>query len=153
MLQTLKDFFARAIEPGLSGGARDAESALQVATAALLIEMMRMDNRLEAAEQAAVVSVLRQRFGLAEDALERLLALAEAEAAQATDTYQFTSLINKTCDAAQKVRLIEFMWQVAYADGHLDAHEQHLMRKVADLLYISRGDYVAAKQRARAALQ
>ena len=78
-----------------------------------------------------------------------LLDLAEQEARQASVYYQFTSLINKTCSADQKIRIIENMWQVAMADGHLDAHELHLMRKIADLLYVGHADYVAAKQRAR----
>jgi uncharacterized tellurite resistance protein B-like protein len=77
------------------------------------------------------------------------MALAEQEAREASDYYQFTSLINKQCDQAQKVQIIENLWHVAMIDGHLDAHELHLMRKLADLLYISHADYVGAKQRAR----
>ena len=76
-------------------------------------------------------------------------ALAAEEARLATDYFQFTSLINKSFSAEQKVQVIEYLWQVAYADGHLDAHEQHFMRKIADLLYVSHADYVGAKQRAR----
>ena len=77
------------------------------------------------------------------------MALAEQEAHGANGYYQFTSLINKHCDQAQKVQIIENLWHVAMIDGHLDAHELHLMRKLADLLYIGHADYVAAKRRAR----
>ena len=75
--------------------------------------------------------------------------LAEQEARQASGYYQFTSLINKNCNADQKVRIIENMWHVAMSDGHISAHENHLMRKIADLLYIGHADYITAKQHAQ----
>lgn len=147
MIASIAEFFKQFIEPETGRG--DADKALQVATAALLLEMMRMDNRFADEERAAVVESLRQLFGLAPDQLETLLALADQEVRQASGYYQFTSLINKGCNAGQKVRIIENMWVVAMTDGHLDAHEEHLMRKIADLLYVGRADYIAAKQRAR----
>ena len=147
MIASIAEFFKQFIEP--ETGQADADKALQIATAVLLLEMMRMDNRFSDEERAAVVESLRQLFGLASDQLEALLALAEQEVRQASGYYQFTSLINKGCNAEQKVRIIENMWVVAMADGHLDAHEEHLMRKIADLLYVGHADYVGAKQRAR----
>jgi uncharacterized tellurite resistance protein B-like protein len=68
---------------------------------------------------------------------------------QATDYYQFTSLINQRFTQAQKERVLESMWRVAYADAAIDAHEQHLMRKIAALLHVSDSAYIAAKLRAR----
>lgn len=150
MIAGIKRFFDRMIAANAGRSTPVAERALQVATAALLLETMRMDDRIAPEETAAVAATLRRQFGLDAAALTELLALAEQEARQATDYYQFTSLINAGCDAAQKARILEYMWQVAHADGHLDAHEQHLLRKIADLLHVSRADYVAAKQRARA---
>lgn len=151
MIQAIKDFFSTLIEPAASGTGASDQHALQVATAALLVEMMRMDERVAETERAAVTDALRVRFGLSDAEVERLIALAEEEAREAPGYYAFTSLINKGFSAEQKIRVVEYMWQVAYADGHLDAHENHLMRKIADLLYISHGDYIAAKQRGRAA--
>jgi uncharacterized tellurite resistance protein B-like protein len=112
---------------------------------------MRMDSRITDQERAAVAEVMRQQFHLDAAEFAAILALAEQAAHQAHDYYQFTSLINKRCDAAQKVRIVENMWRVAMADGHLDAHELHLMRKIGDLLHVGHADYVAAKQRAREA--
>ena len=149
MIASIKDFFNEFIEPGTRPNEAGSAHALQVATAALLLEVMRMDNRIADAERAAIGTALRQQFGLDADQYETLIALAEQEAHQANDYYQFTSLINKTCSAAQKSIIIENMWHVAMIDGHLDAHELHLMRKIADLLYISHADNIAAKQRAR----
>lgn len=153
MLKTIQNFFGQFIAPELQAGPKQAPHALQLATAALLMEMMRMDERISAAERNTALAALRSEFGLAPEELERLVALAEEEARQATSYYQFTSLINKSCDPAQKAKIVEYLWQVAYADGHLDAHESHLLRKIADLLYIPQADYVAAKQRGREAHQ
>jgi uncharacterized tellurite resistance protein B-like protein len=151
MIASIKEFFNQFIAPDSrpveGGGAR----GLQIATAALLLEMMRMDNRIADEERDAIATVLRQQFALDAEQFATLLALAEQEAHEASDYYQFTSLINKSCDAAQKNQIIENMWRVAMVDGHLDAHELHLMRKIADLLYVGHADYIAAKQRARLA--
>ncbi|MFO0273438.1 MAG: TerB family tellurite resistance protein, partial [Betaproteobacteria bacterium] len=65
------------------------------------------------------------------------------------DYYQFTSLINQRFSQPQKERMIELMWQVAYADAALSAHELHLMRKVAGLLHVPDSAYIAAKMRAK----
>lgn len=149
MIASIKEFFTQFIEPGTKQTEADKLKALQIATAALLLEMMRMDERIAVEERNSIVATLSQQFGLDSGQLATLLDLAEQEARQATGYYQFTSLINKTCSSDQKIRIIENLWQVAMADGHLDAHELHLMRKIADLLYVGHADYVAAKQRAR----
>ena len=149
MIAGIRDFFNQIIAPGAAEPGVASQHALQVATAALLLEMMRMDSAVTAAETAAVAGALQTRFGLDAAQVGALMALAAEEAQQATDYFQFTSLINKHFSREQKIEVVENLWQVAFADGHLDAHEQHFMRKIADLLYISHADYVAAKQRAR----
>lgn len=153
MIARIKDFFSQFIEPGTQPGAHmhasGSEHALQVATAALLLEMMRMDDRITEVERQSITRTLQGHFSLDTDQLDTLLALAEQEAREARGYYEFTSLINKACDATQKVRIVEYLWQVAFVDGHLDAHELHLMRKITDLLHVSHADNAAAKQRAR----
>jgi uncharacterized tellurite resistance protein B-like protein len=148
MIDSIKDFFSQFIEPGIAS-TTTGTSTLQVATAALLLEMMRMDNELKDEERQAITHTLQVQFNLDASQIETLMAFAEQEAREANDYYQFTSLINKHCDLAQKIQIIENLWHVAMIDGHLDAHELHLMRKLADLLYIGHADYVGAKQRAR----
>lgn len=150
MIDGIKTFFSQFIAPGTQQKAAGGAHALQVATAALLLEMMRMDARVTMEERDAITATLQREFGLSATALATLVALAEQEAHQAHDYYQFTALINAHCDAAQKARIVENLWHVAMVDGHLDAHELHLMRKLADLLHVGHADYVAAKQRARA---
>ena len=149
MIASIKDFFNQFIEPGTRPNEAGSAHALQVATAALLLEVMRMDSRIADEERFAIGAVLCRQFGLDDDQYATLIALAEQEAHQANDYYQFTSLINKTCSVAQKNIIIENMWHVAMIDGHIDSHELHLIRKIVDLLHIRHADNVAAKQRAR----
>lgn len=149
MISTIREFFNQFIEPGVEQTRVDSEHALRIATAAILVEMMRMDKRIVDEERVAITAALQRQFGLDAAQLDTLVALAEQESRQASDYYQFTSLINKACDYEQKVRIVENLWLVALADGHLDAHELHLMRKIANLLYVRHGDYIAAKQHAR----
>jgi uncharacterized tellurite resistance protein B-like protein len=151
MLRTLKDLFD-SFKPQSDTGSADApQHTLQLATAVLLVEVMRADTEMSEAERAAVLSVLQQRFGLAGDERDRLVELAERTARDAHDFHSFTSKINDGFDFEQKVRMIEYMWQVAYADGHLSAHENHVMAKIADLLHVPHGAYISAKMRAKQA--
>ncbi|CAN7679919.1 TerB family tellurite resistance protein [Variovorax sp. LjRoot84] len=153
MLKTLKDLFDALRPPEAADSAQNQQHLLQLATAVLLVEVMRADPELGAAERRAVIAALRDKFALADDEIERLLELAEQTARTATDYFSFTSRINERFEMVQKLRMIEHMWRVAYADGTLSAHENHLMRKVADLLYIPHGAYVHAKMRAQQAAE
>jgi uncharacterized tellurite resistance protein B-like protein len=149
MMAGIKHFFNQFIEAGSRQSEIEETKALQIATAALLLEMMRMDCDITVAERDSVAATLLKMFGLDPAQLKTLIDLAEQEARQASGYHQFTSLINKAFDADQKVRIIEKLWCVAMSDGHLHTHETHLMRKIANLLYVGHADYVAAKQRAR----
>jgi uncharacterized tellurite resistance protein B-like protein len=147
MLQTLKDLFA-AVRPAELAEPEASEHALQLATAVLLIEVMRADAQSDATEQATALALLREHFTLRSDELERLYELAEARADEATDLHTFTLQLDKTFDAPQKTRILELLWRVAYADGKLCAHEAHLMRKLADLLHVPYAAYIGTKLRA-----
>lgn len=147
MIASLQNFFQQLTSPNADEGGDESE--LQLATAALLVEMMRADDTLDATEQTTVREALRQEFALDTQALDALITLAEAEARDAPGYYAFTSRINQHFSAAQKVRLMEYLWRVALADGKLAAHEGHLIRKLADLIHVGRGDNSLAKQRAK----
>lgn len=151
MLRTLKDLFDAALAP--PAAAAGAEHTIELATAVLLVEVMRADASLDAAERRAVVAALRDKFDLAPDESERLAELAVATARDATDFHAFTSRINERFAMPQKLRMVEHMWRVAYADGTLSAHEQHVMWRLADLLHVPHGAYIHAKMRARAAAE
>jgi len=147
MLAAIKQFFENHIAPEKEGGDLP-EHAVRLAVAALLFEMMRMDEETTDQEYETVGKILTERFELSEAETARLIALAEEEAADVTDYYQFTALINKHFSPRQKGELLEQLWRVAYADGHLDKYEEHLVRKLAELLHVPHSRFIAAKHRA-----
>lgn len=147
MLNKLNEFLATIITPA-SVESRP-EQALPLATAVLLIEVMRSDAESTAEEQATILKILKERFHLSNEEVKQLTDLGYHTAKSANDYHRFTSLINRDLKPPEKIRIIEYMWQVAYADGKISAHENHLMRRMADLLHIGHGDYVAAKMRAK----
>jgi len=149
MLNKLNEFFSTLITP--ANDTPRPEHTLQLATAVLMIEVMRADAESSEAELATVMRILKQRFQLSASEVQQLSALGQQAAQQATDLHQFTSLINRELSREEKGRIVEYMWQVAYADRHISAHENHLMRRMTDLLHISQADYIAAKMRAKPA--
>ncbi len=151
MLRTLKELFG-ALQPSAATDPRTAEHTLQLATAVMLVEVMRSDADIGQAERQAVIDALRDKFALADDEIDRLIELAHQTARDATDYFAFTSHINQHFDMPAKLRMIEHMWRVAYADGQLSAHERHVMWRIADLLHIPQGAYVNAKMRAQGAV-
>jgi uncharacterized tellurite resistance protein B-like protein len=146
MLRALKQFFDQNI---VNDHSTEPEHALRVATAALLVEVVRIDGDRAPQERDVALRAVHEKFGLSQAQADELLQLAEAEMATANDYYQFTSLINQHFSQPQKERMVELMWQVAYADAELSAHELHLMRKVAGLLHVPDSAYIAAKMRAK----
>ncbi len=153
MLKTLKDLFDGLLSPLALTQAQhcDDDHALQLATAVLLVEVMRADATFAEDERDAIRRALAEKFALAADEADRLTELAETAARQATDLFAFTSRIDQCWDMPAKVRMIELMWGVAYADGRLSDHERHVMWRLADLLHIPQGAYVHARMRARQA--
>lgn len=149
MLKKLNDFLTAIIAP--ASVETHPEHTLQLATAVLLIEVMRSDAESTAEEQATILKILKERFHLADAEVARLSALGHRAATAANDLHQFTSLINRELGRSEKVRIIEYMWQVAYADRQISPDENHLMRKMGSLLHVSQRDYIAAKMRAKPA--
>jgi len=149
MLKTLRDLFESLSPLPAGADARATEHALQLATAVMLVEVMRADATFHAGEREAVQAALREKFGLSDDEAARLAELAGTTATASTDLFSFTSRINDAFEMPQKLRMIEHMWRVAYADGHLSEHERHVMWRIADLLHIPQGAYVNARMRAQ----
>lgn len=149
MLKTLKDLFDSFTQPASTQSPADREHALQLAAAVLLVEVVRSESSMDDAERTTMVTALRSKFALCDDELERLLELAVTTSKTAYDYQRFTSSLNDHFTQDQKIRLVEAMWQVAYADAHIDANENHTISKVAGLLHVTHGEYIAAKMRAR----
>ena len=144
MIKAIQHFFDRHIQEGMSRP-ESAEHALQLATAALLIEMSRADFHVDAAEEETLATVLGQRFALEPAETRELIELAAREVKESASLYQFTDLIDHHFSHAQKRQVLEMLWRVAYADGHKDKYEEYLVRKVADLLHLSHRDFIQTR--------
>lgn len=130
--------------------AEQAEDDLRIAVAALLVEAARMDDRFDESERQAIVRLLADRFAMAPEAALRLLEDAREMVTRSTQLFPFTSLAVKRLDEAERVRLIEMLWHVAYADGVLDPQEDMLVRRIAGLIHVSDRARGEAKLRALA---
>ena len=116
----------------------------------MLVEIAVSDFEPVAAEQQAILRIVQKGFGLSEQEANTLISLAEAEHHTSTDYFQFTRLINTHYTPAQKVELVESLWHVAFADGVLHKYEEHVIRRLSDLLHVSHRDFIAAKHRVMA---
>lgn len=154
MLLNVKQFFDRHVLSASREPGTNPQRALQVATAALLVEAMHADGALKEAEHRAVTTAIQSQFQLTGDEAESLLGLAQAAAKKATDDYRFTALINEHFTPKQKEQVVEYLWWVVAADHKIDNLERTFVNKIADLLYVSRVAQIAARERvARATLQ
>jgi uncharacterized tellurite resistance protein B-like protein len=146
MLRTARDFFERYLSPGRTGATGETvEEQLRLAVAALLVEVVRADATIEAAERQQLLRSIGGVLQVEPAVGAELLELAEHEAEKAHDLFQFTSRINRHYSAEQKQRLIEQLWRVARADAIVHKYEEHLIRRVADLLHVPHSAYIAAK--------
>ncbi len=149
MFKSLMDFID-GLAP-LDGAAAVRNPSPQLAAAVLLVEVMRADADYSLLERAAVRRALIELFPQSESEAEVLMTQAESAARMASDLFAFTSPIDERWDMPAKLRLVELMWSVAYADGKLSDIERHTMWRIADLLHIPQGAYVHARMRAKAA--
>jgi uncharacterized tellurite resistance protein B-like protein len=128
---------------------RETEEALrhrlQLASAALLIETARADFTQDGEEEAAMEKLLHNSLKLPAAEVHELMRQASGKADEATSLYEFTRLINDHYLEEEKLQLIHNMWVVAWADGNIDKYEEHLIRRVAELIYVSHQEFIRSK--------
>ena len=130
----------------------DGDGDLQVAVTALLVEAALMDDRFEESERKSIVDLLCLRFAMTASQANALLASAEGAVKASTQLFRFTRTIAENLDLTERVRIVEMLWEVAYADGVLSAHEDALIRRIAGLVYVDDADRTAARRRVRSRL-
>jgi uncharacterized tellurite resistance protein B-like protein len=128
---------------------KEREHALRVATALLLIEVARADYADDLTEDATMLASLKQFFALDDAAAALLLEEARSAADRAVELQQFTRRLHEQLSVSEKQRVVEMLWQVALADRRLDKHEDHLVRRIADLLYVPHSDVIRIRNRVR----
>ena len=119
------------------------------ACVALLLETSMADEILDESELMALKNTLQKDFQINEDEIDELIDLAKENVEDSTSLYEFTRDINDNFDAAERVKLIESMWKIAYADGNIDKYEEHIIRKVSNLIYVAHSDFIKAKLSAK----
>ncbi len=142
MIGSLKKIFGA--EPAVQGVLEHREP-LELATAALLVELSRSDFSESSAELEAIRHLLQKRFGLSADAVAKLLAEAGQRADDAVSLHEFTHRLNSELAESEKFGILEMLWRVSYADGRIDKHEEQLIQRIAGLLHISDRDRVRLK--------
>jgi len=144
MLDRLMSFLTGAEAPSAQPGPDE----LQLSVAALLIEAARMDDDFDAGERATIERLLATRFDLAPEAVHDLVAAAEERVRNTTQYFPFTREITKRLSTEQRTDIIEMLWEVAYADGVLDPHEDALLRQIAGLIHVPDRERGHARKRA-----
>ncbi len=145
MINKIKEFFNKKTHEAED----NSHSVLNVATAALLIEVMTIDGNMDQEEMDSVKSNLSTILELSDDEIQELIDLSQEEVSDATSLYQFTKEINANFELQQKLDLMTALWQVAFADDYLDKYEESILRKIADLIHLRHSEYIECKSRAR----
>ena len=145
MIDLIKQFFVAEI----ANPDGDLEHRQQLAAASLMIEVMVIDRSLDHQELCVIKQILQQEFDLDETELDKLIALARQEVRDSTSLYQFTRLVNDHFNQSSKINLIKNLWKVAFADGYLDKYEEAIIRRIAELIYVSHSDFIRAKHEAK----
>ncbi len=126
----------------------DQEHALRVATATLLVEVSRADFVEQQSELDRMRRLMAKQFCLNQTELDELMNQAREGADKLVSIQHITRLLNQNFDAPMKLRVIEMMWQVIYADGIKDHYEEHLIRQVCELLYVPHSKFIQARHKA-----
>lgn len=142
MLKNLRDILNRTLSSAEEVDVEGREHGLRLATATLLVEVMRADYQENVTENKVVFEQLKRFFELTEDEARLLIEDAAKEADHAVSLQAFTRLLHERLTLTEKHLVVEMLWRVALADDELDKHEDYVVRKVADLLYISHGDLI-----------
>jgi len=142
MLSRIQQFFTDHLQPGADP---DREHGINLAAAALLLEVARADFTIDDDEAAIIERLLVDTLDLSEAEVAEIVALAQAEIAEGSSLHEFTRLINEHYTIADKRRFMEKLWRVAAADGRIDDYEEHLLRRLAELLHLRHPEFMKAK--------
>jgi len=150
VLTGLREMLSRKLGDAEQDDPKAREHGLQIATATLLIEVMRADYEENLTENEAVFAQVKRFFCLSEDEALMLVKEAESQADHSVELQSFTRLLHEQLSLDEKHAIVEMLWRVALADDHLDKHEDYLVRKLAGLLYVSHSDLIRIRNSVRA---
>ncbi|MFT4920169.1 MAG: putative tellurite resistance protein B-like protein [Zhongshania aliphaticivorans] len=125
--------------------AGDDKMTLELVTAALLLEVSKADFQEDPAEIDKIRTILLQHFSVSLGDINAFIDQARNTSADSTSLYPFTRYINDNCNNIEKYQLVLALWDVALEDGRIDKYEDHLIRKIADLIYLPHSEFIRAK--------
>jgi uncharacterized tellurite resistance protein B-like protein len=150
MLNGLRHFIADIVSSTAQADRKFDDTEYRLAATALLIHVISLDGEPSKSERRKLHSLIESRFGLAPGAADELIASATLVEGEAVDLYHFTSVIMRSVDEAGRLRIVEMMWELAYADGQISEFEDNVVWRAADLLAVSSRDRIDLKHRVAA---
>ena len=147
MIDLAKKFFGKTTGIGQTDRDKGTFHDIRIATCALLLEMANIDGEFSAAERKNILAILKKDYQLSDEYAEQLINASNDELHRSVDLWRFTNLINRNYSIAEKIRIIEMVWEIAYTDGKLDKYEDYLVHKLAKLLHLTHKQLIEAKLR------
>ena len=124
---------------------KSVDDQLKYATCILMLEVSKSDDDFDTQEQKKIKLLMQDKFNIPEDELEILFELCIEKHNSMTSLYEYTEIINNECSYDQKLKIIGFMWDVAFEDSKIDKYEDFTIRKVSDLIYVKHRDFITLK--------
>tara|TARA_Y100001970_G_scaffold236758_1_gene296738 strand:- start:694 stop:1155 length:462 start_codon:yes stop_codon:yes gene_type:complete len=149
MINTIRKFF-KSNENSKSDNLESNQDEL--AYTSLLIEVIKSDDHFDQREHEELLNILGAKLGLEEKALGELSEHAQKKSDESTSLYEFTREINDKYQYDEKVQLIEDLWRIAYSDERIDKYEDYVIRKVADLIYVTHSDFIKSKLKVKTSI-
>ncbi len=148
MFKNLKELLEKQLLKRDDTNSNANKLSLELAAAVLMLEISLADSTIQDVELNIIENAMQKIFHLSKDETQSIITLAEKEVDHSTSLYDFTSFINQNLSRNDKVKIIELLWKVAFADEVLDKYEEYFVRKISDLLHVSHIDYIKAKHNA-----
>jgi len=147
MFDGLRQFIADIVSPDADQDRAFDDTGYRLAATALLIHVVSLDGEPTAIEKRKLHSLIETRFGLDPGTADRLINSATRVEGEAVDLYHFTSVIMRSVNEEGRVRIVEMMWEMVYADGLVTEFEDNVVWRAADLLGVSSRDRIDLKHR------
>jgi uncharacterized tellurite resistance protein B-like protein len=147
MLERLREFIADVVSPTTHGQQTFDDTGYRLAATALLVHVISLDGTPSEVEKQKLHGLLESRFGLDPGTADKLIAAATLVEGEAVDLYHFTSVIMRSVNEEGRLRIVEMMWELVYADGKVSEFEENVVWRAADLLGISSRDRIDLKHR------
>jgi uncharacterized tellurite resistance protein B-like protein len=150
MLDGLRQFIADVVSPTAHQDRTFDDTGYRLAATALLIHVISLDGEPSELEKRKLHSLLESSFKLDPGTADQLIASATRVEGEAVDLFHFTSVIMRSVNEEGRLRIVEMMWEVAYADGQVSEFEDNVVWRAADLLGVSSRERIDLKHRVAA---